>query len=38
LVERGRLTEGDFLALTFDNPVALWTGTNPDFFEGTTLA
>jgi hypothetical protein len=37
LVERGHLTEGDFRALTFDNPIALWAATNPEFFAGTAL-
>jgi hypothetical protein len=38
LVEHGHLDEADFRAFTFDNPVALWRGTNPRFFDGTRLA
>ena len=26
-----------FRAFTFDNPVALWAGTNPDIFAGTVV-
>jgi hypothetical protein len=37
LVERGHLDLAGFRAFTFDNPVALWTGTNPDFFAGTVV-
>jgi hypothetical protein len=38
LVEGGRVDQADFRALTFDNPVALWTGTNSSFFAGTVIA
>jgi predicted TIM-barrel fold metal-dependent hydrolase len=38
LVEHGHLDEADFRAFTFDNPVALWSGTNPSFFDGTVVA
>jgi hypothetical protein len=38
LVEHGHLGEAEFRALTFDNAVALFAGTNPDFFEGTAVA
>jgi hypothetical protein len=38
LVEKGHLDFSDFRAFTFGNPVALWAGTNPDFFAGTTIA
>jgi predicted TIM-barrel fold metal-dependent hydrolase len=38
LVEHGHLDAADFRAFTFGNPVALWTGTNPDFFAGTVVA
>ena len=38
LVEDGHLSRPDFRAFTFDNPVALWSGTNPRFFDGTVLA
>ena len=37
LVDDGHLTEDDFRAFTFDNPIALWTGTNPDFFADTAV-
>jgi predicted TIM-barrel fold metal-dependent hydrolase len=37
LVEQGHLDAADFRAFTFGNPVALWTGTNPDFFAGTIV-
>jgi hypothetical protein len=37
LVEHGSLSEEDFRAFTFDNPVRLWAGTNPDFFRGTVI-
>jgi predicted TIM-barrel fold metal-dependent hydrolase len=37
LVEDGVITETDFRAFTFENPVRLWAGTNPDFFSGTVI-
>jgi predicted TIM-barrel fold metal-dependent hydrolase len=37
LVERDLLTEEDFRAFVLDNPIALWTETNPDFFDGTVI-
>jgi predicted TIM-barrel fold metal-dependent hydrolase len=37
LVEQGYLDEADFRAFTYENPVALWSGTNPDFFAGTVV-
>ncbi len=37
LVEHGHLSRADFRAFTFDNPVGLWSGTNPDFFAGTIV-
>jgi predicted TIM-barrel fold metal-dependent hydrolase len=37
LVEGGHLDLAGFRAFTFDNPVALWAGTNADFFAGTTV-
>ena len=37
LVENGHLDLDDFRAFTFGNPVALWGGTNPDFFAGTIV-
>jgi predicted TIM-barrel fold metal-dependent hydrolase len=38
LVEDGHATESDFRALTFGHAVSLWTGANPSFFAGTTVA
>jgi hypothetical protein len=38
LVEDGHLDAADFRAFTFGHPVALWAGTNPDFFAGTVVA
>ena len=37
LVEDGHLDVADFRAFTYENPVALWSGTNPDFFAGTVI-
>ena len=37
LVEHGHLDWADFRAFTFGNPVALWSGTNPNFFAGTII-
>ncbi len=37
LVEHGHLDGADFKAFTFENPVALWAGTNPEFFAGTVV-
>jgi hypothetical protein len=37
LVEDGHLDADDFRAFTFGNAVALWAGTNPDFFAGTVV-
>ena len=37
LVEAEHLDRADFRAFTFGNPVALWAGTNPDFFAGTAV-
>jgi hypothetical protein len=37
LVEDGHLDPSDFRAFTFDNPVALWAGTNPEIFAGTVV-
>jgi hypothetical protein len=37
LVEHGHLDPAGFRAFTYDNPHALWTGTNPDFFAGTVI-
>jgi hypothetical protein len=38
LVEHGLASEEDFRDLTFANPMSLWAGANPSFFEGTSLA
>jgi hypothetical protein len=37
LVEKGHLDRSDFRAFAFGNPVALWGGTNPNFFAGTVI-
>jgi predicted TIM-barrel fold metal-dependent hydrolase len=37
LVEDGHITEADFRAFVYDNPVELWAGMNPEFFTGTTI-
>jgi hypothetical protein len=37
LVEEGHIDEEHFRAFVFDNPVRLWTGMNPTFFEGTVV-
>lgn len=37
LVEKEHLDLSDFRAFTFGNPVALWCGTNPNFFAGTII-
>ena len=36
-VEDGRLNEADFRDFTFANAVDLFSGTNPDFFAGSTV-
>ena len=38
LVLRGHLDAEEFRAFAFENAVALFGGTNPDFFEGTAVA
>lgn len=38
LVEHGRASEEDFCDLTYRNPLSLWAGANPSFFEGTAVA
>jgi hypothetical protein len=35
LVEKEVMTDADFRDFVFTTPVALWTGMNPDFFQGT---
>lgn len=37
LVELGLLDSEGFRHFTFTNPVRLWAGTNPGFFEGTSV-
>ena len=37
LVEHGLLDAKGFRDFTFANPVRLWAGTNPGFFEGTSI-
>ena len=37
LVEDGLATEDDFRDLTYANPLSLWAGANPSFFEGTSI-
>lgn len=36
-VEDGRMTPDDFRAFVFDNPLSLWCGANPRFFDGTRV-
>ena len=36
-VEDGLISEEDFRAFTFDHPVSLWRGANPDFFAGAAI-
>lgn len=38
LVEEGIITESDFEDFVFRNPVELFAGMNPDFFNGTAIA
>jgi predicted TIM-barrel fold metal-dependent hydrolase len=38
LVEDGLATEEDFRDLTYANPMSLWVGANPSFFEGTSIS
>ncbi|MCW5970054.1 MAG: amidohydrolase family protein [Blastocatellales bacterium] len=37
LVEDGLITEEDFKAFVFTNPVEFFSGVNPDFFKGTVV-
>ena len=37
LVEEGNMTPKDFRGFTFENPVRLFAGSNPDFFKGTVI-
>jgi predicted TIM-barrel fold metal-dependent hydrolase len=36
-VEHGLISEDDFRAFVFENPVDLWTAGNPGFFKGTVV-
>lgn len=38
LVEDGGATEDDFRDLTYANPLSLWAGADPHFFDGTSIA
>ena len=38
LVEDEKITDEDFRAFVFDNPVRFWGENNPDFFAGTAVA
>ena len=37
LVEEKGMSEEEFQAFTFGNPVNLWASLNPDFFKGTVV-
>jgi predicted TIM-barrel fold metal-dependent hydrolase len=37
LVDNGHLDETDFKHFVFDNPLSLWCGGNPGFFDGTAI-
>lgn len=37
LVDEGRITAADFRAFVFENPMSLWAGPNPKFFDGTRI-
>jgi hypothetical protein len=37
LVEKEVITPEDFRDFVFTNPVTLWTGMNPEFFQGTVV-
>jgi predicted TIM-barrel fold metal-dependent hydrolase len=37
LVERGLVSQADFRAFSFENPVRFWTALAPDFFAGTSV-
>ena len=36
-VEDGHINEEQFRDFVFDNPVRLWSGMTPEFFEGTVI-
>jgi hypothetical protein len=37
LVDDGLIDDTQFRAFVFDNPVRLWAGMNPEFFDGTVV-
>jgi hypothetical protein len=37
LVEHRQISEEQFADFVFGNPVRLWAGMNPRFFEGTSV-
>ena len=37
LVEHGHFSESDFADFVFANPISLWAGNKPDFFDGTVV-
>lgn len=37
LVDQGLMTDDDYRDFVFTNPVRLWAGTNPRFFQGTAV-
>ena len=37
LVDSGRISTDDFREFVFGNPMDLWAGANPRFFEGTRV-
>ena len=37
LVDKGLISEADFRAFVFENPVSLWATSNPRFFDGTAV-
>ena len=37
LVEHGHFSESDFTDFVFANPISLWAGNKPDFFDGTVV-
>jgi hypothetical protein len=37
LVEKGLISEADFRDFVFTNPISLYAGMNPEFFNGTVV-
>ena len=37
LVENGHFSDEDFRNFVFGNPISLWAGSNPNFFDGTVI-